>query len=332
MIGYLLRRVFQAAVTIVVAVSLIFIAIRVLPGNPLLSQFGQHADPAQMEQIRHEQGWDRPLPVQLLDFFWQAITTGNLGNSVARSHASVSDELARRIPATIELTIAALIIAIPLGIALGIAAAVWRNRYPDFLCTTASLLGVSIPVFFLGIVLKAIFTGMPTSNRLPLGFEFDTTTGLIVLDSIIQMRFDVTAMALQRLCLPALALSSIPMAIIARITRSSMIEVLSADYVRTARAKGASTWRVVMRHAFPNAAVPVANIAGFQIGVLLSGAVLTETVFNWPGLGRYIVKGVEESDYIVVQAGAIVIALMFVVTNLIVDLLYMWLDPRIRLS
>lgn len=330
MIAFLLRRLAQAALAIVVAVSLIFLAIRILPGNPLLAQFGQHTDPEQMAKIRAEQGWDRPLLVQLGDFFWEVATTGNLGNSIARSHANVSEELARRIPATIELSIAALLIALPLGVALGIAAAVWRNRWPDFLCTTSSLIGVSVPVFFLGICLKAVLTGMPSSNRLPLGTDFQSASGFVLPEALFSGRLDVFLQGLLHICLPAIALSSIPLAIVARITRSSMLEVLSADYVRTARAKGGSAWRVVLRHAFPNASVPVANIAGLQVGLLLSGAVLTETVFNWPGLGTYIVKAVQESDYVVVQACALVVAVLFVAMNLMVDVLHLWLDPRLR--
>jgi peptide/nickel transport system permease protein len=161
---------------------------------------------------------------------------------------------------------------------------------------------------------------------------FDPITGFYLLDTLLQSRFDLFTTALRHLCLPAVALSSIPTAIIARITRSSMLDVLDADFIRTAKAKGASAWRVVLRHAVPNAALPIVNIAGFQIGLLLSGAVLTETVFDWPGLGQYIVKAVPESDYVIVQAGALLIAGIFVSANLIVDLLYVWLDPRIRLS
>jgi len=329
-IGFLLRRLAQAALSIVVAVSLIFLAIRILPGNPLLAQFGQHADPEAMARLREEQGWNRPLPVQLVDFFWELATTGSLGHSIARSHTSVSEELTQHVPATIELSLAALLIALPLGITLGIAAAVWRNRWPEFLCTPSSLIGVSVPVFFLGICLKAVLTGMPSSNQLPLGTDFQSVTGFVLPEALLRARFDVFVQGLRHICLPAIALSSIPLAIVARITRSSMLEVLSADYVRTARAKGGTAWRVVLRHAFPNASVPVANIAGLQIGLLLSGAVLTETVFNWPGLGKYIVKAVQESDYVVVQGCAILVAVIFVAMNLLVDVLHLWLDPRLR--
>jgi peptide/nickel transport system permease protein len=314
-----------------VAVSLIFIAIRVLPGNPLLARFGQHVDQAQMEKIKLEQGWDRPILQQLGTFLKQVVSRGELGQSIARPNENVSQQVLRRLPATIELTLAAMIIAVPFGISFGVAAAVWRNRFPDYFCMIGSLIGVSVPVFFLGICLRAIFTDLPTSQRLPSYiFDFEPLTGLYLIDTLLRGRFELFLPALKHLLLPAIALSSIPTAIIARITRSSMLEVLSADYVRTARAKGNSRWRVVWRHAFPNASVPIVNIAGFQIGLLLSGAVLTETVFDWPGMGKYIVDAVPDNDYVVVQAGALVIATIFVMLNLFLDVVYAWLDPRIR--
>lgn len=332
MTQYLIRRILHAVATIVVAVSLIFIAMRALPGNPLLARFGQHPDARQIEELRKEYGWDKPVLVQLGDFFWQLATTGDLGRSVARSNVSVSRELRQRIPATIELTAAALLLAIPLGIAAGTTAAVWRNRWPDRLSMALSLIGVSVPVFFLGIVLRSVLTGMPTSQRLPAYvLDFEPVTGLYLLDTLVRGRPELFVRAAEHLLLPAIVLSTIPMAVIARITRSSVLEILSADFVRTARAKGASLWRVVLRHALPAAAVPVTNIAGLQVGLLLSGAVLTETVFDWPGLGQYLADAVvRDKDYVAVQAASIVIAIMFVSLNLILDLVYLWLDPRLR--
>jgi peptide/nickel transport system permease protein len=334
MTGYLLRRVLHALATIVVAVALIFVAMRSLPGNPLLARFGQHPDAEQIEALRREYGWDQPILVQLGRFFWEVITTGDLGRSIARSNVSVSRELASRIPATVELTAAALVLAIPLGIMAGVAAAVWRNRWPDRLAMTGALVGVSIPVFFLGICLRGLLTGLPTSQRLPpYVLDFEPLSGLYLIDTLLRGRMDLFALAAQHLLLPAIVLSTVPMAVIARITRSSMLEVLAADFVRTARAKGASLWRVVWRHALPSGAVPITNIAGLQVGLLLSGAVLTETVFDWPGLGQYLADAVvRDRDYVAVQAAAIVIAAMFVTLNLILDVVYMWLDPRIRLT
>jgi peptide/nickel transport system permease protein len=283
-----------------------------------------------------KQGWDRPIPVQFASFVTNLVTRGDLGQSFVRPGRSVSADLRRRVPATIELSLAALVLAIPLGIALGVAAAVWRNGPADWLCTGVSLGGVSVPVFFLGILLVTIFSDMPTGRQLPSDLppesDFESVTGFVIPELILRGRFDLLGEALRHIALPALALSTIPLATIARITRSSMLEVLSADYVRTARAKGNSWWRVVWSHAFPNAAVPVANIAGFQVGMLLTGAVLTESVFSWPGLGTYLVDAVKDVDYAVVQGGSLVVAVLFTGTNLFVDLLHTWLDPRIRLA
>ncbi len=334
MIGYLARRVLHALVTLAVAVALVFIAVRMLPGNPLIARFGQHPDVAQIEQLNREFGLDRPILEQLGRFSWRLVTRGDFGTSLARPNRSISQELRECLPATIELTVAALLLAIPLGIAAGTAAAVWRNRWPDRLAMAASLIGVSIPVFFLAIVLRSVLTGLPTSQRLPPWvLDFEPLTGLYLLDTLLRGRLDLFGLAAQHLLLPAVVLSTVPMAVIARITRSSMLEVFSADFIRTARAKGASLWRVVLRHALPGAAVPVTNIAGLQVGLLLSGAVLTETVFDWPGLGQYVAGAViADRDYVALQGAAIVIAAVFVTLNLVLDVVYVWLDPRIRLS
>lgn len=330
--AYVARRLGHAAVTLLVAVMLIFVSVRVLPGNPLLSQFGQHTDPQQMEQIRAHLGWDQPIWKQFVDYAGNVLLRGDFGESIVRPNESVASELARRVPATLELALAAMALALPLGIGSGVAAAVWRNRWPDYISMLGALVGVSVPVFFLGICLKAFFTSLPSSYRLPITLLYEPTTGLVLLDALLQGRFDLFVGGMRHLLLPALALSSIPTATIARITRSTMLDALGADYVRTARAKGSTLWRTVWRHAFPNAAVPVASIAGFQTGMLLSGAVLTETVFDWPGIGKWLVDAVQQHDYAIVQAGGLFIASVFVATNLVLDLLYLWLDPRIRLT
>ena len=334
MIGYVTRRLGHAVLTWLVAVTLIFLAMRVLPGNPLLTRFGQHPDAAQIERLRQENGWDRPLLVQLGEFFYKLFTSGDLGESIARGGTSVSAELAERIPATVELTICALLLAIPLGIAAGVISAQARGRWPDWVFSSLALVGVSIPIFFLGMLLREVFVGLPVSQRLPATeFAFEPITGLFLIDVLLRGRFDLIGPVIAHLLLPAVTLSTVPAASIAKITRSAMLEALYANYVRTAGAKGASWWRIVWRHALPNAAVPVANISGLQVGLLLTGAVLTETVFDWPGLGKYIADAVvSDKDYAVVQAGAIVIAAWFALLNLLLDLVYMWLDPRIRLE
>ena len=326
---HLVQRLFQALLTILVAVALVFLAVRVLPRNPVLARFGQHPVPDQFARIMEEQGWNDPLSRQLMTFL-KALSRGDLGNSFMRGNERIGAELWRRVPATIELSLAAIGLALPLGVLAGVASASWRNGWPDRCCMLFSLLGVSVPVFFLGICLIQLVPGLPTGNRLPPGTDPQWITGFALVDPLLRGRWDVWRSAIRHLTLPAIALSTIPMAIVARVTRSSMLDVLDADYVRTSRAKGAGSWRTVWCHAFPNAAIPVSNIAGFQIGSLLTGAVLTETVFSWPGLGRYLMEGVQNSDYAVVQGGALFVAAMFVVVNLLLDLWFMWLDPRLR--
>jgi peptide/nickel transport system permease protein len=333
--AYLLRRFFWACMTVLAAVVLVFFAVRLLPGNPILARFGQHPVPERIEAAMEAEGWDRPLVVQLREYLQRVFLEGNLGRSLVRPIESVSEELAARFPATVELALAAMFIALPLGLLAGVAAAVWRNRWPDYLCMSGSLLGVSVPVFFLGICLMSaseLLLGhyFPVGRRLPIGVQYDSSTGLVVVESLVRGDWAVCGEALRHLFLPALALSSIPAAVIARLTRSSMLEVLGNDYVRTARAKGASHPRAVFRHALPNAAIPIANIAGLQASALLTGAVLTETVFSWPGVGSYLVAAVQDSDYTVVQGSMLFVAAIFAVTNLLLDVFYAWLDPRVR--
>lgn len=309
----------------------VFVAIRTLPNNPVLARFGQHASPERVAREMADQGWDRPIGEQIVAFVRDAVTQGDLGESFAvEPGRPIVELLLERIPATIELALAASVLALPLGIFAGIVAAVWKNGLPDVAVMIGSLLGVCVPVFFLGILLMSIFTSLPAGFRLPISMDYESATGFVLLEAPFRGEFEVFFAALKQVLLPAVALSTIPAAIVARIARSSMIDVLSQDYVRTARAKGSSRVRSVLRHAFPNAAIPVANIAGFQLGVLLSGAVLTETVFSWPGLGRLMVDGVQASDYSVVQAGAMAVAGTFVIVNFAVDAFAVWLDPRLR--
>jgi peptide/nickel transport system permease protein len=330
--AYVAWRILQAIVTWLVAVVLIFLALRVLPGNPILARFGQHPDAAQIARLQQENGWDQPLTTQLGQFLWRLATTGDLGESIAQGGTPVSRELRERFPATLELTLAALAIALPLGVASGVYAARYPRRWPDAVCQLVGLLGVSVPVFFLGVMLRAGLPMFPTAQRLPpTEFAFESFTGLYLVDVLWRGRFDLLPVVAMHLFLPALTLSAIPAAAVARITRGAMLNALTADYVRTARAKGASPTRIIWRHALANAAVPIANIGGLQVGLLLSGAVLTETVFSWPGLGKYVADAVvNDRDYAVVQAGAIVLAALFVLLNLLLDLLYVWLDPRVR--
>lgn len=333
MASFLFSRLLQAALTLIVSVTLVFLAVRIVPGNPLVSRFGQHPDLEQMEKLRKEYGWDQPLYKQLGDYFYKFATTGDLGESFVRGGSRIDVELRDRVPATIELTLGALALALPLGLLVGIVAARWPRSWSDHLAAMISLVGVSVPVFFIGMLLRSYFSGMPTSQRLPAtAFDFEPITRFMLVDTLLRGRLDLFWQAILHLCLPVAALSTIPTAVIARVTRASLLEAMNEDYIRTARAKGASMLRTIMRHAFPNAAVPIVNIAGLQIGMLLSGAVLTESVFSWPGLGKYLTDAVQDRDYPVVEAGAIVVAAIFVGLNLLLDAAYAWLDPRIRKS
>jgi ABC-type dipeptide/oligopeptide/nickel transport system permease component len=314
--------------TTLVAISIVFVGIRLIPNNPILASFGQHVVPEQVAAEMSRHGWDRPLHEQLLSFIANFVRHGDLGDSFFRDESVVAG-LARVFPATIELTVTALILALPLGIMSGVVAAVWKGRWPDRLCMAGSLIGISVPVFFVGICLIYALPEMPTGRRLPPGAFFDRTTEFVVFESLLRGNWHIFALAVKHLCLPALALSTIPTAMVARIARSSMLEVMDTDYIRTARAKGNPRWRVVLRHALPNAAIPIAEISGLQTGQLLAGAVLTETVFSWPGLGQYMVHAVQQSDYNVVQGTTLVIATLFVLVNLTVDVLHCVLDPRI---
>lgn len=325
----LLKRLAQAVVTMFIAVIAIFLAVRALPANPVIAQFGQHAVPEKIEKEMEERGWNKPLWQQTLSFVGQ-LGSGDLGESFARPGEKISSRLSQAIPATLELTFAAMMLAIPLGIFIGTLAALWRGAWPDWISMALALLGVSVPVFFLAICLIAAFPAMPSGLRLPPGTFHNLRTEFYFFESLLTGNWQLAAMSARHLILPAIALSTIPLAVISRITRNSMLEVLDSDYLRTARAKGASLTRMIARHAFPNASLSVLNIVGFQFGMLLSGAILTETVFNWPGLGRYVVDAIRDYDYSVVQACALVMAAIFVTLNLTLDVLFLFLDPRLR--
>jgi peptide/nickel transport system permease protein len=331
MLSFLVRRLLGALGTIAVAVIVLFVLVRLLPNNAALAQLGQHAPEAQVQRLMDEQGWNRPLGEQFVEFFGRFFTTGDLGRSF-RGGRPVTEELGERFAATIELTTVALLIGVPLGLIAGVAAAVWKNGWPDRLVMFISLVGVSVPVFFLGMCLLITLGGWLSDGRLDPGSGYRFQSDFVFFESLVRLDPALVANTLRHILLPALALSTIPLAYVARITRASLLEVLSADYVRTARSKGCSPARVIWRHALPTASIPIVNIAGLQLGVLLSGAVLTETVFSWPGLGRWMVEGVQRSDYPVVQGGVMLTATLFVLLNLVIDLTYAWLDPRVRLE
>jgi peptide/nickel transport system permease protein len=313
---------------------LIFVWIRALPGGPAEALLGERATPESIAQIEEQYGLDEPIQVQ----YWEYVKTtvsGDLGTSVT-TRRPVTDELEQRFPATIELTIAALFFAVTLGIPLGFVAA---KRYGTLIDNTSlfvSLLGVSIPVFFLAILLKYVFAvqlgWLPTVGRITATIDIEHPTNFYLLDALLAGDLNAFWDVSKHLILPAIALGSIPLAIIARITRAAVLDVQNEDYVRTARAKGMPPGIVDRRHIFKNALLPIVTIIGLQAGLLLSGAVLTETVFAFPGMGTWLVDAIKARNYPVLQGGILFVSLIFVLVNLVVDVSYGFINPRIRVS
>lgn len=330
--AYAARRLLGLIPVLIGISLLVFLFLHLIPGDPALVLLGERASVEQVAALREKLGLNQPLYIQYF-LFIRDLLRGDLGNSIFNL-LPVRDQLAGRWPATFELALTAMLIAIVIGIPLGILAAVRKNSLADNLSTIFSLIGVSMPVFWLGLLLIYLFAvnlqWLPPSGRIGIdaGASFKTITNFYVLDAILQRRdlWDVVA----HLLLPAITLGTIPLAILTRITRGAMLEVLNQDYVRTARAKGLTERVVIWRHALKNALLPVVTIIGLQFGTLLGGAVLTETIFSWPGIGSWIYEGILNRDYPVVQGGVIFVALMFVVVNLLVDLSYALLDPRIQ--
>jgi peptide/nickel transport system permease protein len=331
---YIVRRLL-GAIPVLFGLSIVLFAfVHLLPGDPSRAILGQHATPESIARIRENLGLDKSLPEQYVRYLGQLLQ-GDLGASIITG-APVARDFAARFPGTVELTIAALIFAVGLGIPLGRLAAKHAQGFTDGAVTVASLVGISIPIFVLGLTLQFIFGAqlhwLPTSGRIDPRIGFDIDTNFIVLDAIKVARWDVLVDAMRHLILPAIALGSIPLAIITRITRASVLDVSNEDYVRTARAKGLSERRVDDRHIMRNAWLPVVTVIGLQVGGLLAGAVITETVFAWNGVGRWVVDAIGDRDYFVIQSSILIFAVIFLIVNLTVDIGYAFLNPRIRYS
>jgi peptide/nickel transport system permease protein len=329
---YIVRRLL-AAIPVLIGLSiLVFGLIHLIPGDPVDTILGERATEELRAQILERLGLDKPLPEQYLLYISQLLQ-GDLGFSLINNRTVVS-ELALRFPATLELTIGALLFAVGLGIPLGRFAARHVQGWSDGAVTVVSLVGISIPIFVLGYTLQYIFAvqlqWLPATGRIDPRLGLDNITGFTIIDAILSGDIEVVIDALQHLVLPAIALGTIPLAIITRITRASVLDVANEDYVRTARAKGLTERRVDNRHIMRNAWLPVTTVIGLQVGGLLAGAVITETVFAWPGVGSYIVNAIQDHDYFVVQSTILVFALIFVAVNLLVDIGYAFLNPRIR--
>ncbi|HEU0337064.1 MAG TPA: ABC transporter permease [Gaiellaceae bacterium] len=334
MLRFAVRRLFLLVPILIGLSILVFLWIRALPGGPAASILGERATPEAIEQVERQYGLDRPLYVQYVKYV-QSLLRGDLGTSIA-SRRPVSEEIGRRFPATVELAVAAMIFALAFGVPLGFFAAKRHGTWFDQSSLVISLLGISIPVFFLGILLKYVFSVklglLPTVGRIDVRLDAEHPTGFYVLDAILTLNFEAFWSSIEHLILPAIALGSIPLAIIARITRASVLDVQNEDYVRTARAKGLSPTVVDRRHVLRNALLPITTVIGLQVGLLLSGAVLTETVFAWPGMGTWLVGAIEARDFPVLQGGILFLAIVFVLVNLVVDISYGYINPRIRLS
>ncbi|CAN7219069.1 ABC transporter permease subunit [Rhizobium sp. LjRoot30] len=315
-------------------VSLIaFSFIRLLPGDPVMLMSGERVMSEERHaQIMHDLGLDRPMYVQYFDYLGNVLT-GDLGTSIV-SKRPVFDDFLSLFPATLELSICAIIVAMCLGIPAGVIAAVKRGTWFDQSIMGIALVGYSMPIFWWGLLLMIFFSGYlqwtPVSGRISLMYFFPPVTGFMLIDSLLSGQSGAFKSAVSYLILPTVVLATIPLAVIARQTRSAMLEVLGEDYVRTARSKGLSPWRVVGVHALRNALIPVITTIGLQVGVLLAGAILTETIFSWPGIGKWMVDAVFKRDYAVVQGGLLMIAGVIMLVNLAVDVTYGFINPRIR--
>ncbi len=334
MLPFIVRRLL-AALPVLLGISLLtfgFLKLTGAKGGICAAILGERYTEERCQLIKERYGWDAPVPLQYGRYLGRTLQ-GDLGSSLITRRA-VAAELRERFPATVELSVAAMLLAVLVGIPLGILAAARHNSWLDLGAMLAALGGVSMPVFWLGLMLIYVLAVrldlFPTSGRLSSGIAFPLRSHFYLVDSLLAGDFRAFRDVLHHLFLPALALSTIPASIIARISRSAMLDVLGQDYIRTARAKGLGEAAVVLRHALANALLPVVTVVGLQAGYLLSGAVLTETIFAWPGVGSWMVEAIGGNDLPVVQGGVLVFALVFVLINLLVDISYAWLDPRIR--
>jgi peptide/nickel transport system permease protein len=318
-------------IPVLIGVSLIvFFMVRLIPGDPAQILLGQQASPERVAEIREQLGLDEPIPVQYANFLAGAVR-GELGDSIVTGRP-VTTELLDRFPATLELTAAAMLFAVCVGVPVGVVAAVRQYSLLDKITTVLALAGVSMPIFWLAMILVVIFTVNLQLLPFPGRIDVPVTqiTGLVVVDSLLTLNFEGFWRGIQYLIMPALALGTIPMAIIVRMTRSSMLEVMGEDYIRTARAKGVVPTTVVLKHALRNAMLPTITVIGLQIGILMGGAVLTETIFGWPGVGQIAIDSIFRRDYAMIQGVVLYGATLFVLVNLAVDVLYAVLDPRVR--
>lgn len=334
MLSFIIRRTFSIIPTLLGVSIIIFLMLAITPGDPAELLLGERATEETLEAMREHLGLNEPLYVQY-GMFLKRLIKFDLGETIW-TRQKVWDEIKQRYPATIELSIAAMFLSCFFGIILGIISATKQYSWFDYMSMIASLIGVSIPVFWLGLVLMLVFSlylgWFPMSGRMGIGIDLEIITNFYVLDAILTRNWPALKDVLWHLTLPAVALSTIPLAIIARMTRSSMLEVLRQDYIKTAKAKGLGQTKIVLKHALRNGLIPVITVIGLQFGIMLGAAILTETVFAWPGVGKWIFDGVVKRDYMVIQGGTLAVAACFVIVNLIVDVLYAVINPRISVK
>jgi len=329
---YILRRTIALLPILLGVSAAAFLLIHLIPGDPATVYLGEHASPDSIKRVQHEFGLDRPLPVQYGIYLWHAVR-GDMGESL-ETHRQVIVEFLPRFPATIELALGASAVALIVGIPIGIVSAAKPNSVFDRLGMAVALAGVSLPVFWLGLMLVYIFSVyfhvLPTSGQLGVDFTLRSITHIDILDGLLTGNFPAAVDSFRHLILPSVTLSSYSTAIIARMTRASMQDALHQDFIRTARAKGLAGRAVIIGHGLRNALLPVITVIGLSVGSLLTGAILTETIFSWPGVGRFMYDSILFRDYPVILAGILLFSLVFVFVNLLVDVLYAFLDPRIR--
>ena len=331
MYGFIIRRTLSIIPTLLGVSIVIFFMLAITPGDPAELLLGERVTAESLAQMREHLGLDKPLYIQY-GMFLKRLVKLDLGETIW-SRQKVWEEVKQRFPATIELSVAAMLLSCFFGVILGIISATKQYSWFDYTSMVCSLIGVSIPVFWLGLVLMLVFSlnlgWFPMSGRLGVYTNLEIITNFYILDTILMRDWAALKDALWHLCLPAFALSTIPLAIVARMTRSSMLEVLRQDYIRTAKAKGLGQTKIVLKHALRNGLIPVITVIGLQFGIMLGSAILTETVFAWPGVGKWIFDGVVKRDYMVIQGGTLIVATCFVLVNTIVDVLYAVINPRI---
>jgi len=332
MYRFVLQRLLLLIPTLIGISLLVFLMIYLVPGDPAQVMLGERANAETLAALRAEMGLDQPFHVQFLRFF-KGLLSGDLGRSI-RTHEKVAIELFQRFPATCELTFVSMAFAIAVGLTAGLLAAVRRGRLIDYLSMILATAGISMPIFWLGLILILLFAVflpvLPISGRLSTHIHLEPITYFYTLDALLRGNWRALGDILWHLLLPALTLSTVPMAVIARMTRASLLEVLGEDYIRTAWSKGLSERVVILRHAVKNAFVPTLTVIAMEFGYLLGGAVLTETIFAWPGVGRWLFLAVQSRDFRAVQGGVLLLASVFILINLLADVLYAWFDPRIR--